>query len=129
MKKVNGSMTKAKAMMVLSVMAAFGKNYDKITKSCTLTLNSIKAMSSKIEVNSARVKTLNFLSSIPQDEIKSNDLTLLTFMDKSVNILIENSVGNGKIRSFESIKDLISKELEDIDNTQVDYSHKLLNVL
>lgn len=128
MKKTK-SITKAKTLATLSIICGLSKKYDSIYKSCIFTLNSIKSKSSKIDIASARTKTILFFGEVTESKIINNELTTLSFVDRSLDILIENSVGNGKIRGFDSIKDMVLKELESVDNTQVNDSDKLIKIL
>jgi hypothetical protein len=127
--KAKRDITKSKVLMMLSTMIALTKTYKKINESCVFALSSEKSRASKIELKSATTKTLNFFKNLPVKEINGNPLTLLNFCDKAIDILIEKTSGDSRIRSFEVIKQAIASQLIEVNQDEQDDSHRLITEL
>lgn len=108
-------------------MYAFSKKFKDVSDNCIFTLHSEKNVASKMEVKSSMTQLTKFFDDVPKLEISGTDKTILNFCMGASDLLIENSAGSDKIRSYEAIREMARLELKNLEGEEfVDDSHKLL---
>lgn len=133
MKKNQTIFSKPKKLMVLSVMSALTKKYDKVNEACVFAINKEKVGMAKSEGLIASSMASKFINGINADkneyQIIGNELTILNFCLKSCDLMIAKTHGNDKIKGLEIVKERIIEQLETIDKNQTDDSQLLVKKL
>lgn len=127
MKKNAVKLSRAKRLMIVSVLIALTQKYDDINESLVFAFSNEKIGVTKQDVTISKSLVLNFFDALKEYTIESNDSTILNFCRKSCDLLIAKTGGNDKIRGLQIVNDNIKEQLETIDKSESDYSDLLMN--
>lgn len=127
MKKNAVKLSRAKRLMIVSIMIALTKQYDDINESLVFAFSNEKIGVTKQDVTISKSLILNFFDALKEYTIDSNESTILNFCQKSCDLLIAKTGGNDKIRGLQIVNNNIKEQLETIDKNETDYSYLLMN--
>ena len=89
----NKKMPRSKVLMMFSIMSGFSKTYEDINNLVLMGIEREKLLSSKMDLERARQKTISFFKNIPSDLMsteaspENTESVVLLFLDKMVNLL------------------------------------------
>ena len=127
--KNKSTISRNKKLTILSILAAFTKEHQKVNAACMFALTREKINATKLDAKSAGSGVIRFVKKVPDLMVEKNDITALNFTKNMAQYLIENSVGNVKMRDLEAIIDASNEAIDKLENTECDDSHKLINAL
>ena len=120
MKKNAVKLSRAKRLMIVSVLIALTQKYDDINESLVFAFSNEKIGVTKQDVTISKSLVLNFFDALKEYTIESNDSTILNFCQKCCDLLIAKTGGNDKIRGLQIVNDNIKEQLETVDKDESD---------